>query len=87
MTRTSQIDELQKFAGDAPASTLLEKGVMGAIAAVGCFAVIGVFGAPITVVLDRVFFLALSLACIAGFTIMAKWHGVLSPGPRGPIEP
>ena len=57
----------------------IEQSYIGSLGSVGCFAVIGLLTMPSWIVLERLFLLALSLACIGGIVIAAKWHGVLSP--------
>lgn len=76
----SRIAGLRSFAGDATSAAPIGQGVMGSPGAIGCFAVIGLFGAPFSVVLDKSMLFSLSVACMARIAIVAKWHGALSPG-------
>jgi Flp pilus assembly pilin Flp len=78
MTMFSRMVGLQRFVHDTDGAVTLDNAVLISLAAVACFAVIGLLGAPISIVLGKVMLLSISLACIAGITILAKWHGVLS---------
>jgi hypothetical protein len=79
MVKITRMVLLQSFARSSDGAVTLDNAVLISLAAVACFAVIGLLGAPFSIVLGKVLLLSIALACIAGLTIMAKWHGVLSP--------
>lgn len=79
MAKITRMVLLQRLARNSDGAVTLDNAVLISLAAVACFAVIGLFSAPFSVVLGKVFLFSLWLACIAAVANMAKWLGVLSP--------
>lgn len=83
MSRSYGVTSLTRFSSDVMP---IGEAFVGSLGAVGCFSLIAVFCLPFSIVLGKVLLLLLSLACIGGITICARWHGVIAEAVEEHVE-
>ena len=80
MPRFSRKVDLKLLPRDTTGAVSLDQAYISSMAVVGCLAVIALFSIDYSIVLDKLFLVVLSLACIGGIAVAARWHGIAKPG-------